>query len=160
MREQVGNLVSGIFIHFDNPFIKGDYIKVGEVEGVVKEINLRDTVVNGDGVEKTVVPNSTLMNSPLTNYTKGVKTKTSVSLKINPEKLEETKELILQIAQSQDKVLEKPEPELVFKDLEEQKGELHYWIKDPKNSKRIRSQIMEEYLKKAHEQSILEKRED
>ena len=60
MRDQVGNLVSGIFIHFDNPFIKGDYIKVEETEGVVQEIHLRETIINGAGSEKTMIPNSKL----------------------------------------------------------------------------------------------------
>ncbi|MFB6115068.1 MAG: hypothetical protein ABEK04_02160, partial [Candidatus Nanohalobium sp.] len=29
MRDQVSSVVGGIFIHLDNPFVKGDYIKTG-----------------------------------------------------------------------------------------------------------------------------------
>lgn len=154
MRDQVGNLVSGIFIHFDNPFLKGDYIKVGETEGVVKEINLRDTVLNGKNVEKTVIPNSTLMNNPLQNFTKGSKTKTAINVKINTEKLEEHREILDKVAESNEKILEKPQPELVFMDVQEPTAELRYWIKDPEKSKQIRSEVIEEYLKRVEEKGL------
>ncbi|MFB6180409.1 MAG: mechanosensitive ion channel domain-containing protein [Candidatus Nanohalobium sp.] len=45
MRDQVASVVGGIFIHLDNPFIKGDYIKTGETSGKIKEIKLRATVL-------------------------------------------------------------------------------------------------------------------
>lgn len=158
MRDQVGNLVSGVFIHFDNPFLTGDYIKSGEVEGVVKEINLRDTVMNG--AEKTVVPNSTLMNNPLKNYTKGRRTKTNIKTEIETEKLEEKTELLKQSAIENSKVLEKPEPEIVFKELSEKMNvELNYWIKDPGTSKQIRSEVLEEYNRRLKEKGLLEKEE-
>lgn len=159
MRDQVGNLVSGIFIHFDNPFLVGDYIKSGEVEGVVKEVHLRDTIL--DGAEKTVIPNSMLMNNPLKNYTKGRRTKTNIKTEIEPEKLEEKTELLKQSAIENSKVLEKPQPEIVFKELNEKMNvELNYWIKDPGTSKQIRSEVLETYNRKLKEKDLLEKDEE
>lgn len=160
MREQVGNVVSGIFIYFDNPFILGDYIKNGEVEGVVKEINLRDTIINGSESEKTVIPNSQLMNSPTKNFTKGRKTKTSISVELKPEKLEEVRETLLEAARSHEKALEKPEPEVSMKSGEKFSAELHYWINNPGESKAIRSNVVEEYLRKAQEKGLLKYEEE
>jgi small-conductance mechanosensitive channel len=161
MRDQVGNIVSGIFIHFDNPFIKGDYIKVGEVEGVVKEISLRDTIINGQGSEKTVIPNSTLMNNPMKNYTRGRRTKTSIETKIDPKKLEEVSLLLREAAEENQKVLKKPGPETVYRKLEDGKmnTELHYWVKDPETSKQIKSQVLEKYNQKLKETGLLEEDE-
>jgi small-conductance mechanosensitive channel len=161
MRDQVGNVVSGIFIHFDNTFIKGDYIKVGEVEGVVKELNLRNTVLNGTRSEKTVVPNSQLTNNPTKNYTQGSTTKTSINLKASAENISEIEETLLHTASSHDKVLEKPEPEVILNSIEDGiDAELHYWIKNPKESKKIRSSVMIEYLKRADKEGIMEKKEE
>jgi small conductance mechanosensitive channel len=159
MREQVGNVVSGIFIYFDNPFILGDYIKNGEVEGVVKEINLRDTIINGSESEKTVIPNSQLMNSPTKNFTKGRKTKTSIGLELKPENLEEVKEILLEKAGEHEKILEKPEPEVVLKAGEKFSAELHYWVKNPGEAKKVRSQVLEEYLKEAGKKGLFEEKE-
>lgn len=158
MREQVGNLVSGLFIYFDNPFIKGDYIKSGEIEGVVKEIHMRDTVLNG--AEKTVVPNSTLMKNPLKNFTKGRKTQTAISTEIEPDKLSEKTEILKEAAEENERVLEKPGPEIVLKGIDEKvSAELHYWIKDPSTSKQIRSEVLGEYNKKAEEKGLFEEEE-
>ncbi|MFB6115067.1 MAG: mechanosensitive ion channel domain-containing protein, partial [Candidatus Nanohalobium sp.] len=63
-----------------------DYIKTGDYEGVVKEIKLRATVLNGYSSEKLVVPNSALTTGAVKNYTKGSKTKTS--LEISPKTVE------------------------------------------------------------------------
>jgi small-conductance mechanosensitive channel len=125
MRDQVGNVVSGTFIYFDNLFILGDYIKNGDAEGVVKEINLRDTVINGSRSEKTVVSNSQLMNSPTRNFTKGSKTETSISVELKPDKKEDIQEILLEAARSHGKILEKPEPEVSIKSDEGFSDELH-----------------------------------
>lgn len=161
MRDQVGNIVSGIFIHFDNPFIIGDFIRVGETEGVVKEISLRETIINGHASEKTVIPNSMLMNNPLKNYTKGRKTKTSIETQIEPDKLEEKTRLLKQSAEENQKVLEKPSPEIVHRKLDDGKmnTELHYWVKDPETSKQIKSEVLELYNQKLKEAGMLEKEE-
>ena len=159
MREQVGNLVSGIFIYFDNPFILGDYIKNGEVEGVVKDINLRDTVINGSESEKTVIPNSQLMNTPTKNFTKGRKTKTSISVELKPENFEEVNDILLKKAQKHEKILENPEPEVMLKHGEKFSAELHYWIKNPGEAKKVRSQVLEEYLREAGNKGLFEEKE-
>ncbi|MFB6182515.1 MAG: mechanosensitive ion channel domain-containing protein [Candidatus Nanohaloarchaea archaeon] len=70
MRDQISSLVAGILIQLDNPFVKGDYIKVNDQEGKVKEINLRTTIINGKNNEKLVLPNNVLTlwtRSPLPN---------------------------------------------------------------------------------------------
>ncbi|MFB6100916.1 MAG: mechanosensitive ion channel family protein [Candidatus Nanohalobium sp.] len=162
MRDQVGNMVSGVFIHFDNPFIKGDYIRVGEVEGVVKDISLRETTVNGQGSEKTVIPNSTLMNTPTKNYTRGRKTKTSIETKIEQDKLDYKTSLLKESAEENQKVLERPGPEVVYRELEDgkMKAELHYWVKEPETAKKIKSQVLETYNRKLEENKLLEEKKE
>ncbi len=52
------DLISGFFIIFDNQFEVGDYIKVGNLEGRVKKITLRQTVLKDKDENTIIIPNS------------------------------------------------------------------------------------------------------
>lgn len=162
MREQVGSLVGGIFIQLDNPFVKGDYIKVDEYEGVVREIRLRATELNGFSSTKMVVPNSVLVNNTVKNFTRGRRTKTSIEMTTDPENLEEIAEILEDVARNEEDVLEKPEPQVVYTRLEDGKiaAELHYWVKDSVNAKAVRSDVIERYTRQAVERGLITKKED
>lgn len=149
MREQVSSVVAGIFIHTDNPFLKGDYIKIGDTEGVIKEINIRTTHLNGSKSEKQIIPNSKLTTEVVRNYTKANRTKTNIELKTPIKHLDKTKEVIENITSKHEKILERPKPETMFKDLEEDSITLEhrYWTKDSENKKQIRSEVSNEIAK-------------
>lgn len=57
LKDAISNMLSGILILFYHPFRCGDRIKVSSYEGVVKDINLRYTVPEGEASE-FLVPNS------------------------------------------------------------------------------------------------------
>jgi len=52
------DLISGFFIIFDNQFEVGDYIKVGTLEGEVKKITLRQTILKDKNDNLILIPNS------------------------------------------------------------------------------------------------------
>lgn len=162
MRDQVSSLVGGIFIHLDNPFIKGDYIKAGEYEGVVKEIKLRATVLNGVSSGKLVVPNSVLTTNAVKNYTRGRNTKTSLEISPTTVDYEKHAELLKQAANDQSDVRTNPEPKVVLKGLEDDKvnAELHYWIRDSSDLKDIRSQVLESYIEKGVDEGLIKEKEE
>lgn len=161
MRDQVASVVGGIFIHLDNPFIKGDYIKTGDYEGVVKEIKLRATTLNGSSSEKLVVPNSTLVTNPVKNFTKGSRTKTSLETSLDPLKQEKHAELLKEAANNQDEVLTNPEPKVMLKGLEDGKvnAELHYWLRDSGDVKNVRSRVLNNYIDRAIEEGLIKEEE-
>lgn len=149
MRDQVASIVAGVFIHTDNPFLKNDYIKVGDTEGVVKDIKLRATTLNGPKQEKQIVPNNKLTTEVVKNYTKGTKTKVSLQTKIPLEKLEETTKELQKIAQKTEIVLDKPKPQTQNKNIEDEKTqvELKYWVNKPSYVKESKSEIIQQYSK-------------
>ena len=73
MRDQISNLVAGVFIHLDTPFVRGDYITTEELEGTVKKVGLRSTVIDS-GREKHMVPNAQITTKVSVNHTKNRKT--------------------------------------------------------------------------------------
>lgn len=161
MREEVGNLVAGVFIHLDNPFVKGDYIEINEEEGEVSEISLRATYLNGHASEQIMVPNAKISSGNLKNYTRGIKTKSAIPFKLSPTKVDRVSELVKRIAEEDSEVLSSPEPSILYRKYEDEKMEfeLRYWVRDSDDSKRIRSRILRKFNQEAVEQGIF-KEED
>ena len=62
LKDIISNLLAGILIILLTPFRVGDRIRVGSSEGKVIEINLRYTVLEGDG-ERILIPNSTMFTN-------------------------------------------------------------------------------------------------
>ena len=66
--QALGNIVSGLYVVAARPFRVGDYVRIGTVEGVVREITLNYTrVLLADGTHQ-LVPNNKVVGSEVTNY--------------------------------------------------------------------------------------------
>ncbi len=67
-KDSVENVFGSITIMFDMPFTIGDWVKIGTVEGVVEEINLRSTRIRT--FEDTVInlPNANLIRASVENF--------------------------------------------------------------------------------------------
>ena len=162
MRDQVANLTAGILIHLDNPFIKGDYIKVGDTEGVVKEIKMRSTQLNGSQDSKQIVPNSMLTTGVVKNFTKNKRTKVSIETSIDLNKAEEASEILRSSIDNANNVLEKPEPEIKYGSIEEGKLniEASYWVKNSSRVKNSRSEVLKTYSSGIKESGLLNEDEE
>lgn len=66
----VGNLFGGVTIFLDKAFEKGDWIMTPQVEGTVEEIGLRATKIRtfADAIQS--IPNGTLANNEITNWSR------------------------------------------------------------------------------------------
>ena len=68
-KDALSNMIAGIFLLWDRPFIVGDLIEVSDEYGEVREITLRTTrIVTVDG-KLISIPNSVLVNSKIKSYT-------------------------------------------------------------------------------------------
>ncbi len=66
----VNNFVSGLILLFEQSLKVGDFIELDSgVLGVVKEINVRSTLVNTNDNVDIIVPNSELVSAKVTNWT-------------------------------------------------------------------------------------------
>jgi small-conductance mechanosensitive channel len=66
--QAVRNFVSGLYVIFSRPFHVEDYVQIGDVEGVVKEISMNYTkLLQPDGSD-ILVPNNKVLDSEVTNY--------------------------------------------------------------------------------------------
>lgn len=66
--QALGNIVSGLYVLAARPFRVGDYVRIGSVEGIVKEITLNYTRVLLADQTYQLVPNNKVVGSEVTNY--------------------------------------------------------------------------------------------
>ncbi|WP_375617321.1 mechanosensitive ion channel family protein, partial [Bartonella sp. AP58NXGY] len=112
----VQNFVSGLIILVGRPFKIGDYIESGSVGGVVKRISVRATELETLQRKTIIIPNSSLINNNVSNWTRRNKIgridiPVTVSSKVAPEHIVE---ILLEIASSTEGVLKNPLPQVSF----------------------------------------------
>ncbi len=69
-QDMLSNLFGGLVIFLDRPFHLGDWIQAGDVEGTVEDINFRSVKVRTFSQAMVTVPNSKLVDRPVTNYSR------------------------------------------------------------------------------------------
>src|SRR5699024_2609888 len=57
----VKDIITGFFIVFEEQFNVGDYVQIGEYEGIVEEIGLRVTKIRDFSGELHIIPNSNII---------------------------------------------------------------------------------------------------
>ena len=86
------NLFGGVAIITDKPFIVGDYIETDKYQGTVEDITFRSTRIRTNENTLVTIPNSTLSNASITNWSKLEKRRFDVDLNLpldtNSEKVE------------------------------------------------------------------------
>ena len=90
------NFMSGIFISFRKPLKVGDIVDVKGYMGKVKEVNLRDTVVETFQGQTVIIPNKEVFQNPIENYSYLQKRRFDLSVGVSyGENLEKVRELTL-----------------------------------------------------------------
>jgi MscS family membrane protein len=67
-KDTAANLFGSLVIFSDKPFDVGDWIQTPHVEGTVENIGIRSTRIRTFAKALVAVPNATLANSPITNW--------------------------------------------------------------------------------------------
>ena len=69
-KDTAANLFGSLVIFSDKPFDVGDWIQSPDVEGTIESIGIRSTRVRTFAKALVAVPNATLANSPITNWSR------------------------------------------------------------------------------------------
>ncbi|MCJ7840124.1 mechanosensitive ion channel family protein [Lederbergia sp. NSJ-179] len=93
-KDALANLFGGVVIITEKPFTIGDWILTPTVEGTVEDITFRSTKIRTFADAVVTVPNSTLANEAITNWSKMKKRQISFKLRLphhtSREKVEKT----------------------------------------------------------------------
>ncbi len=63
------NFLAGIILAFKSPFRVDDLIEINGIEGFVKDISIRETMIKTPDGKDVFLPNSIILKNPLFNYT-------------------------------------------------------------------------------------------
>ena len=66
-RQTLGSLIAGFVLMFSRPFTIGDWVEIGDDEGIVTDITIVNTRLENFDGETVVIPNDRVSNQPITN---------------------------------------------------------------------------------------------
>ena len=66
--QTVGNFLAGLYIMMSRPFMVRDYVKIGDIEGEVREITINYTKIYTPTYNITEIPNRKVLDSTILNY--------------------------------------------------------------------------------------------
>ena len=132
-RDSLSNVISGIFIFWDRPFVIGDLVEVDGRYGRVENITLRSTrVVTPDG-KMLAIPNSTIVNSTVASYTNFPHLRLDVTVAVDvTESMGHVRDVLLRAVRSDADFLDEPPPRVVVKALNDYnvEVELQVWLRN------------------------------
>lgn len=67
-KDTLTNIMSGVVLMIDTPFTIGDWVAIGSTEGIVEDVSFRSTRIRTFEQGLVVVPNSTLANDNILNW--------------------------------------------------------------------------------------------
>lgn len=129
----MNNFISGLILLAERPIRVGDLIEVGDLHGIVQHIGARSTRVLTPNNIDIIVPNSSFLESNVTNWTlteDRVRTSVRVGVAYGSPTREVIK-LMRKDAEDHGKVLDKPAPIVLFEEFGDNAliFELIFWIR-------------------------------
>jgi small conductance mechanosensitive channel len=143
-RDTLSNLISGLFIFWDRPFVVGDLIEIGGQYGRVKEITMRSTrVVTNDG-RMLAIPNSQIVNSTVASYTNFPNLRIEIDFTVAvTEDLGRIRELLLDLIHDDERFLDEPRPDVVVTQLNDYNVAMAFraWLEDERKHIPVRFEM-------------------
>ena len=117
-QDSVANVISGIIIFWDKPFVVGDWIKVEEQFGRVNNITLRSTRIRTPRNTYVVIPNKSIIDAVLENLSQHGELRVDVALGIAyKEDIRAARRVLLEAVSKIDTVKDDPAPDVVVEEL-------------------------------------------
>ena len=156
-RDAFSNLISGILIFLDRPFVIGDLVEVGDNYGRVDQITLRSTrIITGDG-KMLAVPNAEIINKTVTSYTNfpHLRLDIEVTVGVN-ENIDRVRQILFAVIHGDADFLQEPPARVVITQLNDYNValELQAWIRDERIHIEKRFELREKIFKALTEQQI------
>jgi len=132
-RDSLSNLISGIIIFLDRPFVIGDLVEIDNNYGRVDRITLRSTrIVTVDG-KMLAVPNVDVVNKTVTSYTNFPHLRLDVQVTVGVmEDIEKARNILIGLVSDQSLYMDEPSPSVVVRELNDYNVllELRVWIEN------------------------------
>lgn len=135
-RDALSNLISGLLIYWDRPFVIGDLVEVASSYGRVERITLRSTrVVTPDG-RMLAVPNTEIINKTVASYTNFPHLRIDIPVTVSVESdLATVRQLMLELVSENPAYMKTPAPVVAVTQLNDYNVcvELRAWLDDERD---------------------------
>ena len=109
LQGSLSNFAAGVLIVAFRSFKSGDYVEIGGVAGSVDSIQIFQTVLTTPDNKMVVVPNGSVIGSPITNYSRHDTRRIDLMIGVSYNAdLQKTKALLTKICESDERVLKEP----------------------------------------------------
>lgn len=128
IQDIISGVASGMILVTTHPFKIGDYIETSDVGGSIKEVTLFHTILTTPDNKRVRVPNNTIFNEIMTNYSSNDLRRLDIKIGIDYSvKKEKVKEVLLKTASLNPLVLKEPTP--VVRVSEIRVGDVEYLLR-------------------------------
>jgi small conductance mechanosensitive channel len=144
------NFLAGIILAFNRPFSIGDVIITQNISGTVTSLDLRTTNIKSFEGHDIYIPNSIILNNPLTNFNADSLRRHEFIVGIDySSNIENAVKIICDLLDKNDEVLKQPEPDVLVNELADSSVNLvvRFWIDSlqiKRNWMRIKSDIIKD----------------
>ena len=120
LQGSLANFAAGILIVIFRPYKVGDYIEAGTNVGTVKDIQIFSTVLRTTDNKSIVVPNGSIMDGSITNYSEQPTRRIDIIASCSYEDdLDKVKEVLQTILDNEERILTEPKPQIAVSELAE-----------------------------------------
>jgi small conductance mechanosensitive channel len=156
-RDSLSNIIAGVLIFLDRPFVIGDLVEIEGAYGEVDKITLRSTrIVTSDG-KMLAVPNTEVVNKTVASYTNFPHLRIDIPVTIGAtENIEEVRQILLQLISDTTVYLVDPKPRVVVKALNDYNVELELqaWIYEERQHVALRFSLREQVFEALNKAEI------
>lgn len=118
LQGSLANFAGGVLIMIFKPFKIGDLIEAQGVLGVVKEIEIFTTKLSTPENKEAIIPNGTLSNGNIINYTSQGKLRVDLNIGIGyGDDMKKAKDVVMKALIDNPKVLKDPAPTVAVSEL-------------------------------------------
>jgi len=142
-RKTLANVLSGMIILFGRPFEAGDWITIGDREGIVTDITVFNTQVRTFNEEHLLIPNDIITDQEVINYSKTERLRLTTEVGIDYEDdVSEAATIAKRSMESCDAVVDSPNPDVVLESFGDSSVvlRLRYWIDRPTIQRKLSAQ--------------------
>ena len=133
-RQTLGALIAGFVLMFSRPFTIGDWVVIGESEGIVTDITIFNTRVENFDGEFVVIPNDRVADQAITNRSQKGLLRLTLDVGVDYDTdLEWAEEVAREAMGDVKHVVDSPPPHVVLKQFGDSAivMELRFWIDHP-----------------------------
>lgn len=117
-REIAANSLASILLSIRNPFRAGDWIRVGEHQGIVQNLNMRTTVLMTLDGNHVQIPNALVYESIIENFSTNPNRRSDFLVGIGyDDSVQEAQNVIFRVLRAHPAVLDDPEPGALVDEL-------------------------------------------